>query len=112
MTAAPPVQSAPPELLQRLLAIGDQNRLRILDALRHGERCVCRLTESLELGQPLLSHHLRVLREVGLVRDRREGRWVHYSLVPEALEEMEGYLATLRTEAETAEPTRDSCPTP
>jgi len=96
-------------LVSRLQALADGNRLRILDALRDGERCVCRLMESLEMGQPLLSHHLKVLREVGLVSGRRDGRWVHYSIIPEALSELEALLAGVKHDAMTAASILDRC---
>ena len=98
-----------PRLTERLQALSDEKRLRIIDALRAGERCVCQLTEGLGFGQSLLSHHLRVLREAGLVSDRKEGRWVHYSLVPGALQELEEYFAELREEAVSGEPDFSGC---
>ncbi len=77
-------------------ALGDARRLRIIEQLRGGEECVCNLTDTLETGQSLLSFHLRILRDAGLVRARREGRWVHYSIDPTALDEMERVLGELR----------------
>lgn len=88
------------ELLSAFQALADENRLRILGALREGEHCVCELQSALALGQSLLSHHLRVLREAGLVRDRREGRWIHYALAPEVLRRVEDAAAVLRIAAE------------
>ena len=96
-------------LILRLQALADGNRLRILDALREGERCVCRLREGLEMPQPLLSHHLKVLREVGLVSARKDGRWVHYSIVPASLWELETLLAGIRDDAMTASRIPDRC---
>lgn len=61
------------------------------------------------MPQPLLSHHLKVLREVGLVSGRKDGRWVHYSIVPEALSELEALLAGIRDDAMTAAPILDRC---
>lgn len=87
-------------LLTAFQALGDENRLRILRALEEGEHCVCELQSTLALGQSLLSHHLRVLREAGLVRDRREGRWIYYALAPEALQHVEDAVAVLRAAAE------------
>jgi len=81
---------------RRLKALSDPHRLRILDRLRGGERCVCELTDVLEAGQSLLSFHLKVLKDAGLVADRREGRWMHYRLNGDALEELEEFLASLR----------------
>ena len=61
-------------------ALSDETRLRLLELLRAGEQCVCDLTDSLETGQSRLSFHLKVLKDAGLVTDRREGRWVYYAL--------------------------------
>ncbi|MDF2775138.1 MAG: regulatory protein ArsR [Geminicoccaceae bacterium] len=69
-------------------ALSDATRLSILEMLRGGERCVCELQDELEAAQSRLSFHLKVLREAGLVSDRREGRWAYYSIVPEALGEV------------------------
>ena len=69
----------------RFRALGDETRLRVLEQLIPGERCVGDLMESTGLGQSLVSHHLRILREAGLVMDRREGRWVYYAIVEPAL---------------------------
>lgn len=69
----------------RFRALGDETRLRILEQLASGERSVSDLMARLDLGQSLMSHHLRILRESGLVTDRREGRWIHYSIAEPAL---------------------------
>ena len=80
----------------RLRALADPNRLRILDRLRGGEHCVCELTDVLDTGQSLLSFHLKVLRDAGLVTARRDGRWMHYALETGALAELEELLGSLR----------------
>lgn len=66
----------------RILAklLGDVNRLRIFALLRQGEQCVCNIEAATELSQNLVSHHLRVLRESGLVQSRKSGRWMYYSI--------------------------------
>ncbi|HKH94257.1 MAG TPA: metalloregulator ArsR/SmtB family transcription factor [Gemmatimonadaceae bacterium] len=69
----------------RFRALGDETRLRILEHLVAGERSVTELTERVDIGQSLMSHHLRILREAGLVLVRREGRWIHYSIAEPAL---------------------------
>ena len=69
-------------------ALSDATRLAILDMLRGGERCVCDLQDDLEAAQSKLSFHLKVLKDAGLVTDRREGRWSYYTIVPEALAEV------------------------
>jgi ArsR family transcriptional regulator, arsenate/arsenite/antimonite-responsive transcriptional repressor len=89
--------------LQRLKALSDEKRVRILTQLAGGERCVCDLTDALDTGQSLLSFHLRTLKDAGLVTDRRAGRWVHYSLNGDALADLEGFLRSLR-EASAAPP--------
>ena len=83
-------------LTARFKALSDPLRLRILDRLRGGERCVCELTEALDAGQSLLSFHLKSLKDAGLVTDRRDGRWMHYALAAAALEEIEAFMGSLR----------------
>ncbi|MES2304189.1 MAG: metalloregulator ArsR/SmtB family transcription factor [Gemmatimonadota bacterium] len=77
-------------------ALSDETRLGIIEALRHGERCVCDLVTDLDAAQSRLSFHLRVLREAGLVTDRREGRWSFYTLAPEAMTELHDAVVSLR----------------
>lgn len=69
----------------RFRALGDETRLRLLERLTAGERSVAALMEDTGLGQSLVSHHLRALRQAGLVRARRDGRWVYYSIAEPAL---------------------------
>jgi ArsR family transcriptional regulator len=96
MTTALDTQSID-RVARQLKAVADERRLQIIALLRNGDRCVCELTDSLDAGQSLLSFHLKTLKEAGLVTDRREGRWVHYSLVPEAFELLESFLRDVRT---------------
>jgi len=83
-------------LTARFKALSDPLRLRILDRLRGGERCVCELTDALDAGQSLLSFHLKTLKDAGLVTDRRDGRWMHYALDVEALGEIDAFMGSLR----------------
>jgi DNA-binding transcriptional ArsR family regulator len=69
----------------RFRALGDETRLRILEQLVGGERSVSDLMVLLDLGQSLTSHHLRTLRQAGLVTVRRDGRWIHYAIAEPAL---------------------------
>src|ERR671918_787520 len=78
-------------------ALSDQTRLSILQRLRFGERCVCDLTDALDAAQSRLSFHLRVLKEAGLVTDRREGRWTYYTLNAEKLADVADLARTLAT---------------
>lgn len=73
-------------------ALADETRLQIIAKLCHGELCVCDLTQSLRTTQSRLSFHLKTLKEAGLVHDRRDGRWVYYSLDREQLAAMQDYL--------------------
>ena len=77
-------------------ALSDETRLRLLERLREGEQCVCELTDAFKTGQSRLSFHLRVLKDAGLVTDRPEGRWIYYSLNPDALYELEDLVAWLK----------------
>ena len=100
---SPDMETATGHALDRVLgrfrAMADEKRLRILSLLAGGERCVCELQAELNAGQSLLSHHLKTLKDAGLVRDRRDGRWVHYALERSALEEVEAFLRVTRTAA-------------
>ena len=77
-------------------ALSDETRLAILDMLRDGELCVCDLQSALVAAQSRLSFHLRVLKDAGLVTDRKEGRWSYYSIVPEALAEVHDFSVGLQ----------------
>jgi ArsR family transcriptional regulator len=77
-------------------ALADETRLRIVDRLSEGEQCVCDLTDVLGTGQSLLSFHLKTLKDAGILRDRREGRWVYYSLNPEAIAEIEDLIGSIK----------------
>lgn len=79
-------------------ALADPNRLRLLSIVKGsggGEACVCDLTEPLDLGQPTVSHHLKILVDAGLLHREKRGTWAYYSLVPGAIEQTAGLLATL-----------------
>jgi ArsR family transcriptional regulator len=77
-------------------ALSDETRLRILQRLQAGEQCVCDLTDAFQTGQSRLSFHLKVLKEAGLVHDRPEGRWMYYSVNPEALGELERFIVEMK----------------
>ena len=61
-------------------ALGDENRIRILKLLHSGEKCACQLLEEMNIGQPTLSHHMKILCDAGIVVGRREGKWMHYAI--------------------------------
>ncbi len=74
-------------------ALGDENRVEILIMLSKGEKCACKLLEELEVSQPTLSHHMKILCDSKLVNARKEGRWMHYSLSQEGINEISNYLS-------------------
>ena len=80
-------------------ALSDPIRIEVLALLGSGERCVCDLTEVLDIAQSRLSWHLKTLKDAGLVSDRREGRWSYYTLQPAAFARAEAALAALRPSA-------------
>lgn len=90
-TAATPARAA-----QLFHALSDETRLAILEMLRDGERCVCDLQADLDAAQSRLSFHLKVLREAGLVVDRKDGRWSYYSITPDALAEIHDLTVALQ----------------
>lgn len=80
-------------------ALSDETRLQILEFLRGGERCVCDLTDGLDAAQSRLSFHLKTLKDAGLVIDRKQGRWVYYSLNPDTLTALARFIEDLQPSA-------------
>jgi ArsR family transcriptional regulator len=76
-------------------ALGDPVRLQLVDVLRKhaGKVCVCELVPLFDLSQPTVSHHLKVLREAGIVGSERVGLWAYYFVIPDALKELSGWLS-------------------
>src|SRR6476619_333589 len=76
-------------------ALGDPVRLTLIDVLRKhaGKVCVCELVPLFDLSQPTISHHLKALRQAGLVGSERQGLWAYYYVNPESLEELSGWLS-------------------
>ncbi len=93
-------------LLQRFQAVAEETRFDIVQRLAGGERCVCELQDDLDAAQSRLSFHLKKLKDAGVVSDRRDGRWVYYSLVPEALEQMRAFLGEVKPSEEWRSPVR------
>lgn len=81
------------ELAARFKALADPTRVAIVNSLSAADEvCVCNLTATFDLSQPTISHHLKILREAGLVEASRRGTWAYYRLVPESLEALRGAL--------------------
>jgi ArsR family transcriptional regulator len=91
---APPMRPrAAAEVAERFRALADPTRVAIVNRLSGAEElCVCDLTAAFDLSQPTISHHLKILREAGLVESTRRGTWAYYRLVPEAVDALRGAL--------------------
>ena len=86
-------RSASERLATRFKALADPTRVAIVNSLSAADEvCVCNLTATFDLSQPTISHHLKILREAGLVEATRRGTWMYYRLVPESLEALRGAL--------------------
>jgi ArsR family transcriptional regulator len=96
MTAVSTVAARDGQRTARLFhALADETRLRIIEQLADGEQCVCDLTDALEAGQSRLSFHLKTLKDAGLVTDRRQGRWIYYTLRTEAVDELRDVVGAI-----------------
>lgn len=80
------------ESAQLLRAIADENRLQILLMLQSGEKCVCEIWKHLGLSQNLISHHLKVLKDLNLISSRKEGLWVFYKINKSELSKLNSLL--------------------
>ena len=80
-------------------AFCDENRIRILKMLRNGEKCACKLLEELNVTQPTLSHHMKILCDSGIVTGRKEGKWMHYSISEDGAKAAADLLMELTTVA-------------
>jgi ArsR family transcriptional regulator len=83
------------EYLRVFRAFSDINRLKVLEILRDGEQCACVLLDSLDISQPTLSHHMRILYDSGVVKARRVGKWSYYSIDAAGCERAKALLALL-----------------
>ena len=73
-------------------AFCDENRLQILSLLQSGEKCACKLLEKLQITQPTLSHHMKILCDSGIVVGRKEGKWMHYSISKTGMRNVKKYF--------------------
>ncbi|MDZ5016676.1 metalloregulator ArsR/SmtB family transcription factor, partial [Clostridium perfringens] len=78
-------------------ALGEINRVKIVDMLATGEKCACLILESFHFTQPTLSHHMKVLMDCGLVKCRKEGTWIYYSLDNDVADELMRFLISILT---------------
>ena len=89
-------------------ALSDETRLELLDRLKNGERCVCELTDAMKAAQSRLSFHLKVLKDAGLILDRREGRWMYYAINPDAINALDEVIDALKKASRSAS-SRNRC---
>ena len=95
---------------RKIKALADENRLAIMQALQHGEKCACVLLEDLSITQPTLSHHMKILCDSDLVNVRKEGKWMHYSLSREGIATFRDMIGTyVRCDCECEEDESDTC---
>ena len=76
-------------------ALGDSNRLQIVNMLSEDEKCGCKLLEAFDITQPTLSHHMKILCDCGLVNDRKEGKWHHYSITVEGWKKLNEFISSI-----------------
>ena len=88
-------------------AFCEENRIRILKLLTAGEKCACKLLEQINITQPIMSHHMKILCDSGIVIGRKEGKWMYYSISPEGSATAVKYLKELTKI--TCSPTDKSC---
>ncbi|MET9457990.1 metalloregulator ArsR/SmtB family transcription factor [Streptomyces canus] len=98
LSAAPLEEDQAAEVAKVFKALGDPVRLRLMSMIasrgQGGEVCVCELTPAFDLSQPTISHHLKLLRQAGLIDCERRGTWVHYWVLPGVLDRLGAFLTT------------------
>ncbi|WNM35781.1 metalloregulator ArsR/SmtB family transcription factor [Streptomyces sp. Li-HN-5-11] len=106
LASAPLDEDRAADLAKVFKALGDPVRLRLLSMIASrgegGEICVCELTPAFDLSQPTISHHLKLLRQAGLIDCERRGTWVYYRMLPGALDRLAAFLTTPQTAGATA----------
>lgn len=94
-------------------ALGDEIRLKIIDMLTEREMCVCEIIDRLNMSQPAVSHHLKILKQAELLKDSRDGRWIYYSInedvfksvfAGEPSEVIQSYAAPIKNKLENLKP--------
>ena len=97
------------EIATMFKAFCDENRIQILEMLREGEKCACHILEEMQITQPTLSHHMKILCDAGVVVGRKEGKWMHYSISEIGLENVMNYLNELMKNAKIGGGSCESC---
>ncbi|MGW3033456.1 ArsR/SmtB family transcription factor [Streptomyces sp. NPDC001178] len=106
LSAAPLDEDQAADLARVFKALGDPVRLRLMSMIASrgvgGEVCVCELTPAFDLSQPTISHHLKLLRQAGLIDCERRGTWVYYWVLPGVLDKLAAFLTTPQPAGATA----------
>ena len=105
LASAPLNDKRAAQLAKVFKALGDPVRLRLLSMIASregGEVCVCEMTPAFELSQPTISHHLKLLRQAGLIDCERRGTWVYYWVLPGVLDRLAAFLSTTQPAGVTA----------
>ena len=98
------------EDVRKIKALTEENRLAIMLALQHGEKCGCVLLEELNITQPTLSHHMRILCDSDLVVGRKDGKWMYYSISPDGVKAFREMIRTYaRCDCEDGNETGSCC---
>lgn len=101
------------KIAERLKALAEPTRLKILEMLAEEEMCACEIIDRLHLSQPAVSHHLKILRQSDIIKDRKEGKWVFYALNREGyitfLQNLPSYCNPLKISAIKSKPAANDC---
>ena len=90
-------------------AFCDENRVQILRLLQDGEKCACRILDALQISQPTLSHHMKILCDSGVVIGRKDGKWMHYSISRSGLEKVISCLNEFMNHTEAEDIKDETC---
>lgn len=93
-------------------AFCDENRVKILQMLTSGEKCACKLLEDMNITQPTLSHHMKILCDSGIVEGRKDGKWMYYSISKTGVAAAQQYLDMLTNAENTNRACCEECKQP
>lgn len=86
------------QMVETFKALSDMNRLQILEMLSCGEMCACDIVDGLNLSQPTISHHMKILQRAGIIMSEKRGKWMFYSIKQEKAGEILGYIKHLMSD--------------
>ncbi|MCR5290387.1 MAG: metalloregulator ArsR/SmtB family transcription factor [Treponema sp.] len=97
------------EIARICKALGDENRLQIINMLTGGELCACKILDAFNITQPTLSHHMKILTECNLVNSRKEGKWTYYSINSGKFSEFKDAVSEFTSKASSAKKSDGKC---